>query len=488
MASETPKAGQSAGKRLLDSESAAQASTAHKGSFQRRSQLAAGSAAQSSQSANAASAAPVLARFIKFTGQVISADSRPAAAQRIVAQLRQVVSVDRAVLTTCGRRNEILAVDTGADVVRQARFANTVASLAKSSDQPEPAVLYAADGSNEADPRATDQREAMGGTNLLWVPVRTPGQSRPGYGLWLERWHGKAWQTDEVRLAERLSPYLAAALDLPRRKKRGWGWLIALVLLLLMLIPVQESAVAPARVVADQPRHVFAPLDGILEQVLVKPGQWVRSGEPLFTYDEALLQQQLEEGRREVAVARAELARLEGAAYADQAARAGLPAQKLAVEQAESRLAWYAEQQSRSRITAPVDGLVVMPEIDRFIGVPVQLGEALCQIADPGKTRLTLHVPVADAALLEEGGEIAVRLDRDPFNTRAATVRRIGYEIELSPDDIPSVVVEADWLEAQDTVVRPGQQAAARIYGQRTLLGWQLFRKPLQSVAAALGI
>jgi len=458
----------------------------------------AASANTSSSASNQASAASLLARFLQYTAAALAANDQAEAAQLCVTRLRSVLPVDRAVLVKYGWRNQVMAVDSGADVVREARFANMVLRFAKQQrGKAEPQQLpglkatQTADASDgmpaEGDPRDQDQREAMGGSTALWVPLSRSENDDATHGLWLERWQGKSWSDQEIGLVQRLGPYLNAALNQPKQRGPRFGRWLCLLIILCMFIPVRESVTASAQVVADQPRHVFAPFDGIIETVHVRPGLRVSEGDLLLRYDPRVLERQLEAARREVATARAELARLEGAAYGDQEARAGLPAQRLVIEQAQANQDWLAEQLRRTELHAPTDGMAIFDSADALIGAPVRVGESLLELADPRKSRVVLHVPYRDAGMAVAKAEVIITLDHDPFTRRSAVVTRAGFDVAISPDDQPSVRVEVDWLISPDATVRPGQHGTARIYGEHTVLGWQLFRKPWRKLAAILG-
>ena len=75
----------------------------------------------------------------------------------------------------------------------------------------------------------------------------------------------------------------------------------------LCLIPVKQTALAPAEVVSQDALIVASPLDGVVKTFHVAPNQPVRKGEKLFSLDDTTLRNRLEVGLKGVGVADAEL-------------------------------------------------------------------------------------------------------------------------------------------------------------------------------------
>jgi multidrug efflux pump subunit AcrA (membrane-fusion protein) len=250
---------------------------------------------------------------------------------------------------------------------------------------------------------------------------------------------------------------------------------------------VTSKVTAPVRVTPDRPHYIFAPMDGILKDLQVQPGQWVGKDEVLFRYDARVLDKRLDEAYRNVAVARAKLAKLEGAAHRDREARAELPVQRLEVERAEADAAFYAKQRARAEVRSGQPGVVVLDDPDALVGAALQTGQAVLSVADPDQTKIRLWVPASDVGFIQKGAQAAVRLDSDPFHSLPAVIARVGFDIQMSPEGIPSVMAEAIWT-GETTEVQPGQKGAAKIYGGTTVLGMQILRKPLIALRSLVGL
>ena len=82
---------------------------------------------------------------------------------------------------------------------------------------------------------------------------------------------------------------------------------------------------------------------------------------------------------------------------------------------------------------------------------------------------------------------MSVTLDRSPLSALDANVVRKGYTVQLSDDQIPSIVVDADWAGPPPDVPF-GARGLARISGDTVPLAQHLLRKPLQALRRIWGL
>jgi len=337
----------------------------------------------------------------------------------------------------------------------------------------------------------------MSGTAILWLPLRLTRDTKipPEYALWLERWHGIPWEKTDVELLQHAAVFLGHGLVRPEsaiRQSRSRFMRIAmgLMILIFLALPITSSVTAPMRVIPDRPYHIFAPMDGILKELRVQPGQQVKDGEILFRYDARVLDKRLDEAYRNVAVARAKLVKLEGAAHHDPQSRADLPVQQLEVERAEADVEFFKNQQSRAEVRTAKPGVIVLDDPDALVGAAIQTGQLVLSVADPAMTKLRIMVPASDVGFIKEGARVKVSLDSDPLNSLNAIITRIGFEIKLSENQVPSLLVEAVWSDADKAAhkVQPGQKGVTKIFGETTYLGIQILRKPLIALRTFTGI
>jgi len=113
--------------------------------------------------------------------------------------------------------------------------------------------------------------------------------------------------------------------------------------------------------------------------------------------------------------------------------------------------------------------------------------QTVLSVADPSKTKLHLMVAAADVGLLKKDAEVSVRMDSEPLESFSAKITRIGFDIRISENQVPSVMAEAVWTN-QTPKAQPGQKGSAKIFGPMTVMGMQLFRKPFIVFRTFIGL
>lgn len=430
----------------------------------------------------------LLAHIVNLSRSILSTSNQREAAQLIVSRIGEIIPIDRAVLLQFPSSKPIVAISTGLAAGQDNRFSDAVDEAINTYKEVlTTEVIPFKPITNEASTSPLSAlQKSIEGVTIVWLPLlQTFGEEKTssGYALWLERWHHLPWHLEELALLERIVPIFIQALlrpykkIIPVSKKALWGS-IAAAFFIALFIPIQSSIVAPGRVVPHKPHYVFAPFDGILKELLVEPGQLVQKDSVLFRYDPRVLDKYLEEANKAVETARAELFRLEGAGYQDPEAQGKIPVQKLEVSKAETSVKFYQLQRDQGDVQSPIEGVVVLDDPDALIGAALQTGQTIMSIADPAKTKFRIMVPVSDAGLLRLDATVEVRLDKAPLSSITAKVIHIGYDVKLSEDQTPSILVEAQWIKASPDI-QPGQRGTAKIYSETTSLGLQLFRRPL---------
>ncbi len=436
----------------------------------------------------------VLARFIQLAVSLFEQESIEKKASILVNRINILIETDRVLLVEIKGRKRIKAVSGGVDISQDTLFAESVDEIRKLfKNETEPQVFSSKDFLSKSGFSCTKKSlENMGGTTVLWLPLLITKKRHGNYSLWIERWDKKPFKTEELKMVSRASYFFGHALSVTEKKekksffKRTYPLLTALIFFLIMLIPVDSWINAPVKVVPEKPSYIFAPFDGVVKELLVLPGEKVKKGDIVFSYDSRVLEKRFQEAVSKVEVEKEELIRLEGASYKDQDSRAKIPVQKLSVKQMELEMNFIQNQLNLSKVRADADGIIVLDDPDAFKGVFLQTGQYVLSIANPARTKLKIMVPVIDAGLLQKKSRVDVRMDYAPLNSIPATLTEIGYEVRLSDKNIPSIPVEAMWNKSQK--INPGQRGSAKITGPKVSLGMQLFRKPIIAVRTFFGV
>ena len=331
---------------------------------------------------------------------------------------------------------------------------------------------------------------------LLWLPLRT-AQGAPPLALVLLR--DRPWLDAEIVLLEQLGEAYAHAWQALQPRKPGRqrlrkalrsrrSWLgAAIVLGLLMLVPVRQSVLAPAEIVAHRPVMVRAPLAGVIDDILVRPNQPVTQGQPLLRLDARELENQLETARQQFAASDAQYRQAQQQALRDADAKAQLAVLASRREQAYSEVTFLQHQRDRLALAAPRDGVAIFDDASDWIGRSVAVGERIMMIADPLDSELEIQLPAADAIRLEKGAEVRLFLNVAPNAPQSARLEQLGYRAAVTADNVMAYRLRARFAD-DDPTLRVGLKGTAKVYGQRTVLIAYLLRKPWSSLRVWLGV
>lgn len=261
---------------------------------------------------------------------------------------------------------------------------------------------------------------------------------------------------------------------------------IALTMAVAGFIPVPMSALAPAEVVAREPRLVTAPIDGVISDILVSPGAMVAKGTPLVTFADIDLRNTHELAKRNKAVAQAKYFKAIQTATSAQKDVADVAIAKAELDVAISDLAYADEMLARTVVKAQSAGLVIYSSKSDWIGRPVKTGERIMEIGNPDRTELKIEVPVSDAITLREGGSVALFLDGDPLTAIRGKISRANYRPAPNSETTLVYKVHASFEDGQPR--RIGLRGVARVSSHDVSLAFYLFRRPIAALRQRFGI
>ena len=325
--------------------------------------------------------------------------------------------------------------------------------------------------------------------NGLWLPLAAPGGVSLG-GLVLFREAG--WSDADMHVLSYLGDAYAHALALaeaPKRKFSRAGFLsrkrMFLVLLALflaaMFYPMRQSVLAPAEVVSRSPVLIRAPYEGVVDQIHVEPNQEVEEGQLLLSLDDTHLRGRLAVARKAYELAQAEFQQASQQAFADVQAKARLALLKGAVEREAAEVAYIESLLERIQVKSPIKGVAVFDDPNDWLGRPVALGQKIFQVSRSDDAELEILLPASDAIALEPGTEVAFFLNVDPGRKITAKLRFASYQAVATPGGGMAYRLKAVF-EGPPRGFRVGLRGTAKVYGERTVLGMVLFRKPINLV------
>lgn len=305
------------------------------------------------------------------------------------------------------------------------------------------------------------------------------------FDTWCHAWRARhrppRWSLKSVKA--RLLVAWQASSEQPCWRRPAVRWLAAA--LLVLLFPVRLSVLAPGELVPASPAVIRAPIDGVLDTFHVQPNQLVKKDQPLFGFDEALIQTRLDVTLQALATAEAEYRQTAQQALSDARSKAQLAILNGKIEEKRAEAAFVSDQLTRARVLAPRDGIALFDDPSEWIGRPVSVGERVMRIAEPADVEVEAWVPLADAIPLGERAPVSLYLNASPLSPVDATLRYLAHDAVERPDGSYAYRLRAS-LDAP-TSHRVGLKGTVKVRGGWVPLVYWVLRRPLASIRAAIG-
>jgi len=335
------------------------------------------------------------------------------------------------------------------------------------------------------------------GLSVMWVPMIENGKLRAG--LWMERWGKDAWDISECEIMNSLAESFSLAWKQynPLSRWRNIGTfrmpLVTLVLsgIILMcflyfhIIPLR--VVAPCEIIPKDPEMIAAPLEGVIKHVLVHPGEYVKKGDLLFTYEDRIINQELEVARKQVQIIESQYDRLRLRAFKDDEAIEEIKSLQYRLEQEKVRLKMAESNAKHLEVRASTDGICMVHNPEYWRGRPVQIGERVVMLFQPGKSKLKIYLPENDNIRFDRKKPIKFILNADPSSKYEAVLNYVAIQTSDNPKGGASFIAEAEFT-LPEARIKVGSKGSAIVYGEKVRVGYWLLRKPLASIRHFLGL
>lgn len=225
------------------------------------------------------------------------------------------------------------------------------------------------------------------------------------------------------------------------------------------------EVVVPATLEGRIQRAIVAPFAGYVKEQRAKAGDRVTEGQVVAVLDsrELELEQQRLLSTRDKIVkqyrqALAALDQVDVRIYSSQ------------VEQMNAQLELVRIQMARTRLTAPMSGIIIRGDLSRSLGATVERGDLLFEVAPLDDYRLVLDVPENRITSLEPGQTGYLVLNAFPDRRTGFRVEQIAGATE-QPDGAITFRVVAAISDNDIDKLRPGMSGIARVNaGERSML------------------
>lgn len=341
--------------------------------------------------------------------------------------------------------------------------------------------------------RAIDlaHREVLGAgrtKQILTVPL--PDDAGPIGALSAERRREEpAFTEDDLALLESVAALIGPVIEQKRLNDRWFGGRIVdtilhalgvvlgprrlswkLLGIALIALGIAAATVqGPFRIGADGSirgevqRAATAPFAGFVAEASARAGDTVEEGALIARLQDDDLQLELLRHRSEIdrlsAQARAALAGYE---------RSEVAMLEAQIAQAQAQADLTETELARTRILAPVSGLVVAGDLSQRLGAPVQAGEVLFEIVPDEGWRVDIWVDERDLDHIAVGQTGRIALAGQPSDGLAFVVERITPVAEAR-EGINAFRVEAELIDVP-SALKPGMSGRAKIDAGRDLM------------------
>lgn len=281
---------------------------------------------------------------------------------------------------------------------------------------------------------------------------------------------------------------------LPRKRnlisgkvKNLFALFIIILTFMALFIKVPLSALAPVEIVARDPQVVAAPINGVIEKILVDANSEVLQGTPLFQYVDTAMSADLKVAQQKWAVASAKLQTAQQNSFGAGEGRREIIIAKAELELAQAELNFAKAQFDQSIVKSPAPGVAVFDRKTEWQGKPVSVGERVIEVANISQLEARIDLAVSDAIVIENEARVQLFLDSSPLSPLEGAISSSAYRARLDSSNQLSFKLFVDIEVPQNRVLRVGARGTAQVYGEDVTLAFYLFRRPLSAMRQWIG-
>lgn len=421
----------------------------------------------------------------------------------LVNQTRSLVDYDQAVLLTTSLNSKLTpvaisdmtAVDSTSPYVQFVNeFTNYYINLNKENIGEVHNINI-----NELDESLKKQIKNYSPSNILWVPLKTI-KNNIEIEFYLLLFKNSSFNEKEIEIIKHISESykyflfsvrkcgLKTFLENFKFKSKYFKYGL-LALILVMFIPVRMSVLAPFEVKAKDPFVVTSPIEGAVDEIKISPNEFVKKDQLVVKIKDTDLSNNYEVALRKLETIKAQLHTVKQVSFYDSDRKTEINKLESEVKLKVAELEYAKSQLEKTNIYAKSEGIAIIKNPNDWIGKPVVTGERIFLVAKQKQIELKIMLAVSDALFLQENADVKIFIDNKVFESWDAKISNISYEPELTPENILSYKIIADFndLNQNDEAPTIGLRGTAKIYSDEVSLFFYLFRKPITGLRQFIG-
>lgn len=251
-------------------------------------------------------------------------------------------------------------------------------------------------------------------------------------------------------------------------------------------------------VVPKDPVVVAAPIEGVIKQVDVKPGEAVKRGDLLVEYDVLQAEHDLQATKKERDIIASQLQRAtidsfkekppsEGSDQNVNKDLADVSVLKLQLQRQTIKVNLLESELKKMHVKATIDGVVMMEDPDSWRGHPVRVGEVILTLASPEESKIRIWIPESDNINLDLEKPIDLFLHADPNHELKGKLVHVSENSTVSPQGVPSFEADGEWV-ASSATIKLGLKGTAVLYGENVTLFYWIARRPWAFLRELFGL
>lgn len=282
-------------------------------------------------------------------------------------------------------------------------------------------------------------------------------------------------------------PRFGIGVRLQLRLRQPLFWILVVVILLLF-VPVRLTVLAPAELIPRDPEVIRAPLDGVVEHILVQPNQYVEQGAPLLVFERSAISNRLLVAWGVLNTTRVEHRQRAQQALSDPSSAVELAVLEGQLREKELEIAYLKDLLTRGEVLSPKSGVVFLDDPMEWSGRPVVTGQRILVVAEEQAVQLEAWLALGDAIALEPGSRVRLFLNADPLKPVDAELEYVSFQAQERPDGQYAYRVRAHLLDETAAGVRVGLKGTAKLEGERVSMAYWMLRRPLAALRGWLGL
>lgn len=417
----------------------------------------------------------------------------------IVNQTRELVDYEQALLLTPDLNSKLktIAISDAVSVDSTSLFVQFINQLAntlyKKYDNLE---IQQVNIQKDLDEELRKDLKEYSPSNILWIPLKTVKNSTE-VEFYLILFKKEIPNEKEIEIlkylaqsykfflfANRKCSFATTLKNLNFNYKNKYFRYAVIAIFFLMLFPVKMSVLAPFEIQAKDPFVVTSPIEGAVDEIKVKPNDYIKKEQLIVKIKDTDLKNSYEIAKRKLDTVKAQLHTLKQASFYDMDKKSQIKELETQVELKEAELNYAKSQLEKTSIYSKDEGIAIINNPNEWTGKPLVTGERIFLIAKENKIEVKIMLAVSDALFLKDKAHVKIFLDNKVFESWDATVNHISYKPELTPENILSYKIIADFndLKENEDIPQIGLRGTAKIYSDNVTLFFYLFRKPLTTL------